>query len=61
MDVIELETRAASGYEQFRLDHCTDCFELEWTYQYDSLFNTVFQKEQGIYENVIKRKIYYER
>ena len=61
MDVIELETRIASGYEKFRMDHCVDCFELEWTYQYESLFNTILQEQQGVYENMIKRKIYYER
>ena len=61
MDVIELETRISSGYEKFQMDHCVDCFELEWTYQYEGLFRTVLQEEQGVYENVIKRKIYYER
>ena len=61
MDVIELETRIASGYEKFRMDHCVDCFEMEWTYQYESIFETFLQEERGYYENVIKRKIYYER
>lgn len=61
MDMIELETRIASGYEKFRMDHCIDCFELEWTYQYDSFFATVLQEEHNVYENVIQRKMYYER
>ena len=38
MDIVELEVREISGYEAFCIDHCTDSFQLVWTYEFDSLF-----------------------
>lgn len=60
MDIVELEVRKKSGYEGFRLDHCTDCFAFEWTYQFESLFRDIPLMDGGVYENTITRKIYYE-
>lgn len=54
MDVIELEVRKSSGYEHFKMDHCVDCFDLEWSYRFDGLLWS------GLYENTIKRTINYE-
>jgi hypothetical protein len=61
MDVLELEIRNQSGYNDFRWDHCVDRWELQWTYQFPSLFaeNSLFHG--GIYENTIVRKLYYEK
>lgn len=39
MDIVELEIRKCSGYEQFRLDHCTDSFRIQWEYGYDLMFS----------------------
>ena len=60
MDVIELETRIRSGYENFRLDHCVDAFELQWEYRFSSLFAGLTLSDGGIYENQIIRKVYYK-
>lgn len=60
MDIVEMEVREKSGYESFRLDHCVDCFELQWDYQFPSLFTVLPMMDGGIYENTIIRKIYYE-
>lgn len=60
MDMIELEVRKLSGNENFRFDHCTDCFQMEWTYEFDSLFLAVPLLEGGVYRNKITRKMYYE-
>ena len=54
MDVIELEVRKSSGYEDFRLDHCVDGFEVDWTYCYEGLI------QSQRYEHTIQRKINYE-
>ncbi len=59
MDLAELEVRKASGYETFRLDHCTDCFNVQWNYTFPSLFTELSMLNGGIYENTITRKIYY--
>lgn len=60
MDIVELEVRKESGYEAFKLDHCTDCFALTWTYQFDSLFGLIPLMDGGSYEDTVTRKIYYE-
>lgn len=60
MDMMELEVRALSGNEKFRFDHCTDCFETEWTYEFDSLFLSVPLLNGGVYRNKVTRKMYYE-
>lgn len=60
MDIVELEVRKASGYESFKLDHCTDSFSLTWTYQFDSLFEVIPLMDGGGYEDTVTRKIYYE-
>ena len=54
MDLIELEIRKSSGYESFRFDHCVESFDLEWNYQFDSLFRL------RNYQNTIKCKVNYE-
>ena len=61
MDVVELEVREKSGYRSFRFDHCTDCFKVEWKFQFESIFEEIPLLDGGVYENTIKRKIYYER
>ena len=61
MDVMELEIRKQSKYENFRWDHCVDGFELQWTYRFSSLFTGIPALHGGIYENTIVRKIYYEK
>ncbi len=60
MDIAELEVRSQSGYENLCMDHCADSFELQWTYQFESLFESVPLVHRGIYENTITRKIFYE-
>lgn len=60
MDIVELEIRKKSGYEDFRLDHCTDCFTLTWSYEFDSLFLSVKLVNQGKYNNTITKKVFYE-
>lgn len=60
MDIAELEVRNKSGYENLRIDHCVDLFELQWTYQFESLFEVIPLMDSDIYENTIKRKIFYE-
>ena len=60
MDIVEMEVRTKSGYEQLRLDHCVDRFELQWKYQFPSLFTKLPLLNGGYYESTIKRKIYYE-
>lgn len=60
MDVAELEVRALSGYEKFSMDHCVDRMELQWKYEFPSLFVKTPMSESGNYEYQITRKIYYE-
>ena len=60
MDIVEMEVRKKSGYEKFSLDHCVDCFELQWDYQFESMFVEIPLLDDEIYENRITRKIYYE-
>ena len=60
MDIVELEVRELSGYQFFRLDHCTDSFYLTWTYEFDSLFLTIPIFSQENYENTITKKIFYK-
>lgn len=60
MDVAELEIRALSGYEKFSMDHCVDRMELQWKYEFPSLFVRTPLSESGNYEYTITRKIYYE-
>lgn len=60
MDIAELEIRQKSGITSFRLDHCTDCFEAEWIYRFDSLLDILPFEGGKDYENVIKRKMNYE-
>lgn len=60
MDIAELEVRNKSGYESLCIDHCVDSFELQWTYQFESLFKVIPFLNSGIYENTITRKIFYE-
>lgn len=60
MDIVELEVRKLSERESFRLDHCTDCFETEWTYEFDSLFLSIPLLDGGRYRNKLVRKMFYE-
>lgn len=60
MDLIELEIREKSGYQNFRLNHCTDCFQVDWTWQADSIFGKFGFLEGGVFENTIRRKSFYE-
>ena len=60
MDLIEMEVRNSSGYEEFRMDHCTDHFQLQWTYQFHSLFRSVPTMNGGTYENTMKGIFQYE-
>lgn len=60
MDIVELEIRQKSGYEKFRLDHCTDRFMLTWTWEVDSLFAPTSLLPLGKYENTITKKVFYE-
>lgn len=60
MDVVELEIRTLSGYEKFSMDHCVDGMELQWEYEFSSLFVRTPVSESGNYEYKIARKIYYE-
>ena len=60
IDIVEMEVRKKSGYEKFSLDHCVDCFELQWDYQFESMFVEIPLLDDEIYENRITRKIYYE-
>lgn len=61
MDLIELEVREKSGYQDFRLDHCTDSFFVEWRWKVDAILKNLPFGETGIFENVIRRNIFYER
>lgn len=60
MDLVEMEIREKSGYEKFSLDHCTDQFEIQWNYQFDSLFYELGYFTESIYKNEIIRKVFYE-
>lgn len=60
MNVIEMEMRRIPGGENFRFDHCTDCFEMEWTYRFPGLFMDLPFLDGAVYQNRIRRKIYYE-
>jgi hypothetical protein len=60
MDLVEREVRERSKYEDFRLDHCTDRFEVQWNYQFDSLFHETGYFTGEIYKNEINRKVFYE-
>ena len=59
MDIVELEVREKSGYQEFRLDHCTDKFKVEWIWRFESIFGSFPLMDGGIYENTIERKFYY--
>ena len=61
MDILELEIRNQSEYEEFRWDHCVAGFELQWTYQFSSLFTGIPSFNGEVYENTIVRKIYYKK
>lgn len=61
MDLIEMEVREKSGYEDFRLDHCTDEFQITWRYQYDGLLLKLPWGIGNRYEEVMMRKFYYEK
>ena len=60
MDLVEREVRERSKYEDFRLDHCTDRFEVQWNYRFDSLFHETGYFTGEIYKNEINRKVFYE-
>lgn len=60
MDIVELETRKKSGYEELRMDHCVDCFEFDVTWQFHSLFMEIPLLDGGSYENTMKKEVYYE-
>lgn len=60
MDLVEMEIREKSGYEKFSLDHCTDRFEVQWNYRFDSLFYKLGYFAEGVYKNEINRKVFYE-
>lgn len=60
MDIVEMEVRKKSDCESFCLDHCTDFFEIDWSYQFQSLFKAIPFMNSEIYENAIVRKIFYE-
>lgn len=60
MDIVELEVREKSGYEKFRMDHCVDLFEGEWTWKIESIFKRVPLSDGGFYENTVKRSFGYE-
>ena len=60
MDIVEMEVREKSGYESFCLDHCTDSFEIWWSYRFDSLFEAIPFLRGRIYENEITRNMFYE-
>lgn len=60
MDIVELETREKCGYEKLRLDHCVDMFELQWDYEFDSLFLSIPLMSGSVYKNSMTRKVYYE-
>ena len=60
MDIVEMEVRAKSGYKSFCFDHCTDSFEIWWSYRFDSLFGAIPFLSGRIYENEITRNMFYE-
>lgn len=60
MDLVEMEVREKSGYKEFRMDHCTDWFEVQWNYQFSSLFHKQGYLSGGIYKNEINRKVFYK-
>lgn len=60
MDIVELEIREKSGYEKFRMDHCVDRFEGEWTWRMESIFKRVPLSDGGFYENTVERLFCYE-
>ena len=60
MDIVEMEVRKKSDCESFCFDHCTDFFEIDWSYQFQSLFKAIPFLNNEIYENAIARKIFYE-
>ena len=60
MDLIEMEVREKSGYKEFRMDHCTDWFEVQWNYQFSSLFHKQGYLSDGIFKNEINRKVFYK-
>ncbi len=61
MDVVELEIRQMSGYENFRMDHCICGFELVWDYGFDSLLGNAGFLNGEDYENTFCRKVDYQR
>lgn len=61
MDLVELEVQKKSGYENFRLDHCTDAFEVTWNYEFDGLFVQIPIINGMRYEETMMRKFDYEK
>ena len=61
MDLVELEVRKKSGYENFRMDHCTDAFEVTWNYEFDGLFVQIPIMNGMRYEETMMRKFDYEK
>ena len=61
MDLVELEVREQSGYENLRLDHCIDSFFVEWKWQTDTILKNLPFVESETFENTIRRTIFYER
>lgn len=61
MDLVELEIREKSGYQEFCLDHCTDYFEVEWVWQTESIFEKLPFLESNVYKNTIRRRVFYEK
>lgn len=61
MDLVELEVREKSGYENLCLDHCTDSFFVEWKWQTETILKNLPFVESETFENTIRRTIFYER
>ena len=61
MDLVELEVREKSGYHNFRMDHCVDAFSVEWTWQTQTILKYLPFTEPEVFENTIRRKIFYEK
>ena len=61
MDVTELEIRKGNNYSTFCLDHCVAGFLVEWCWQAESIFEKIPFLESGVYENIIRRNVFYAR
>lgn len=59
MDLVELEVRKKNGCENFCLDHCTDSFEVTWSYEVESLFMRIPVVNGINYEKTMIRKFDY--